>query len=278
VEGPETLYAMDDVTGFLKSQPEPGRVMPLPQTGWPRFLDYPMLYDLELVGGEHGNSLQRYNDFVGSNPQAMLPDFHNIGSDMRFMAADNVRWLVAGQEIQAPILREAFRGAGAIVYENLSALPRAYFVEQVVRRPEGQSLAAMQDSTWDPRRTAIVEAPRDLPVGIGPLQTGARVVKHEPDEVEVQAQTSRAALMVLADNYYKDWRATVDGRPAQIYRTNSTFRGVVVPAGQHRVRFVFEPKELYTGFNIYLVTLALLAGYGVLLLVQRRRPSTEAAA
>jgi hypothetical protein len=275
VDAPATLYAMDDVAAFLKSQTEPGRILPLPGSGWPRFLDYPMYYDLELVGGEHGNNLQRYSDFVGTTPPAMLPDFHNL-ADLRFLAADNVRWLVAAQEINAPFLREAFRGASGIVYENVAALPRAYFVENVVRRP-AETLAAMQDSSWDPRRTAFVEAAHDPPVGVGPLQAGARVVTHEPDRVEVRAQTSRAALMVLSDNFYKDWHATVDGRPTPIYLTNHTFRGVVVPAGTHTVRFTFEPKELYSGFWIYLATMATLLAYGAWLLVARRREAPAAA-
>ena len=79
---------------------------------------------------------------------------------------------------------------------------------------------------------------------------------HEPDRVTVQATASRPALMVLADNYYTGWKATVDGRETPIIRTNHTLRGVVVPAGTHAVEFTFHPDDLYTGFYLY------LAGFG----------------
>jgi uncharacterized membrane protein YfhO len=99
--------------------------------------------------------------------------------------------------------------------------------------------------------------------------------------VVVRTDAGRAALLVLSDNMYKGWKATLDGRPAVIYRTNHTFRGVVVPAGVHTVEFDFRPDELYTGFWIYLACLALLAAYGAYLLARRfrrRDPDAPAAA
>jgi uncharacterized membrane protein YfhO len=116
-----------------------------------------------------------------------------------------------------------------------------------------------------------VEAERDLGLPGTPLEGSAQLASYEPDRVVVDTRASRPALMVLADNYYKGWVARVDGREVPIYRTNHTFRGVVVPAGAHRVEFTFHPADLYTGLYIHLATLALLAAYGIYLLARRRR-------
>jgi uncharacterized membrane protein YfhO len=122
-----------------------------------------------------------------------------------------------------------------------------------------------------------VETDRPPGVAEGPLQGNAQVTTHEPDRVVVRTTASRPALLVLADNWYKDWHATVDGRHAEILRTNHTFRGVVVPQGTHTVAFHFHSRELYNGLHIYLACLTLLAAYGVFLLVRsrRRRPADE---
>lgn len=279
--GPEEIYTADDVTGFLQGQPGPFRVWPLPgASAWPPGADYPMLFGIDQAGGEHGNQLQRYNEFVGPG-QGIAPDFHNFSQDPRFLAAGNVRYVVSSQPLGVDFLREAFRGQSAIVYENTGALPRAWMVGQAIRAGDAQSMAALQQPRWDPRRNAVVESPRDLALAGPQLRGAARVTRYTPDRVEVAAQADGGAgLLVLADNWYPDWKATVDGRPAEIYRTNHTFRGVVVPAGSHRVVFTFDPPSLRTGFIIYLLTLALLAAYGAWLLVTwwRGRGATSDAA
>ena len=275
VPAPEEMFAEDDVTSFLKTQGGPDRVWPVPgMTGWPRGIDYPMLYDLEQPGGEHGNQLQRYNEYVGPGERTYV-DYHNLIQDRRFLDAANVRWLVTSQPVGDPGLREAFRGS-ALVYENTSARPRAWLVGAVipVASPDA-TLPAMKSTAWDPARNAVVETTRDLGLPATPLQGDARVIDYGPDGVGVRTRANRAALLVVADNFYEGWTAAVDGRPAEILRTNHTFRGVVVPAGEHTVQFTFRPRDLYTGFYIYVACLSLLAAYGVFLLARLRRRRRE---
>jgi hypothetical protein len=273
IPAPSEYYAEDDVAGFLQSKGGPWRTWaPRGQSAWPREVNYPMLFGIDQAGGEHGNQMQSYNEFVGAG-EGTTPDFHNFLQDPRFINADNVRWLVISQEVGAPWLREAYRSQAqqAIVYENVNALPRAWVVGQAIRATHEQSMAAMQSPAWDPRKAAVVESPRDLALAGAQLQGAAQVTRSEPERVEVTAQANGAGLLVLADNWYPDWKATVDGRPAEVYRTNHTFRGVVLPAGRHRVVFTFDSPAVHTGFLIYLATLIVLAAYGVWLLVAWRR-------
>jgi len=60
----------------------------------------------------------------------------------------------------------------------------------------------------------------------------------------------------VTDSYYPGWRASVDGRPAPLLRTNLLFRGVPVPAGSHRVRLWFDPLSVKLGFAVSAVALA----------------------
>jgi hypothetical protein len=267
---PEVAYAADEITAFMQAQRQGGqpfRFMPVEgQSAWPRFKNAPMWYGLENAAGEHGNQLQRYNEFAGPGERTMV-DFHNFFENPRLMAAANIRYLVISAEIQAPFLREAYRGQEAIVYENTLALPRAYLVQSVVPVAEGAAMAAMQQPAWDPATTAFVDGAAPAGLGQGPVQGTAQVTTYEPDRVVVRTTASRPAFMVLSDNWYKDWRATVDGREVPIHRTNHTFRGVVVPQGTHTVEFTFRAPELGTGWIIYLACFGLLAAYGIFLLI-----------
>jgi hypothetical protein len=259
-----------------------------------------MLYGVEQVAGEHPNPLQRWVEYIGAGQQE-ITDFHNFLGPQDslgvvqtpdgnqaivfaprpgLMEAANVRYVVAMAPLVHPTLREVHRGS-AVVYENTAALPRAYLVPEVRKLAAERVLPAMLAGGWNPAQTAFVAADAQVSVPAGPLTGGARVTAHEPDRVVVQASPSRPALLVLADNDYEGWRATVDGRETPIVRTNHTFRGVVVPAGNHTVEFTFRPAALYTGFYLYLAGFALLALYAVFLLVRHRGravPATEPAA
>lgn len=305
-DGPERAFAPDDVVSFLQSQPGTNRVwaFSVPGAGVPTWGrggskggDYPMLYGIEQVAGEHPNPLQRWVEYIGAGQQE-ITDFHNLLGPRDSLAvvqtpageqaivfnprpglleAANVRYVVSMAPLAHPGLREVHRGT-ALVYQVVNALDRAYLVPDVRKLPANAILPAMTAGGWNPGQTAFVPADAPVNVPAGPLTGSARVTAHAEDRVTVQTTASRPALMVLADNEYHGWTATVDGRETPIIRTNHTLRGVVVPAGTHTVEFTFRPGDLYTGFYLYLAGFGLLAAYAVFLLVRRRRRGDEGGA
>jgi uncharacterized membrane protein YfhO len=58
------------------------------------------------------------------------------------------------------------------------------------------------------------------------------------------------AFLASSEPNYPGWKATIDGQPAPILDTNAAFRGVNIPAGQHRVQFVFAPMLFYISLGI----------------------------
>jgi hypothetical protein len=272
-----TIFAPDDVAAWLARQPEPARVWNFP--GAPhrgRDDSYLMHFGVHQAGGEHSTPLQRWNEYVGAGEGLMPRSWANFLQQQQFLNAANVRYLLFAAELDEPWLRQVYRGTTAIVYENIGALPRAYLVPEAVTIADGQALPAMQTPGWDPRRTAFVTSPQPLALPAGPMQGDAQIVKYESDRVVVQASTDRAALLVLADNMYPGWTATLNGESVEVLRTNHTFRGVVVPRGEHVVEFSFRPRELYLGFYLYLAGWTLLLAYAAVYVVRKRSRATTA--
>jgi hypothetical protein len=88
----------------------------------------------------------------------------------------------------------------------------------------------------------------------------ARFVIDQPTFVEAQTFAGQRGLLVLRDSWYPGWEARVDGTKVPIYRVNGCFRGVIVPAGEHKVVFEYKPTLIYVSGAISLiVTLTLLA-------------------
>lgn len=222
--------------------------------------NYLMKFDLHRVGGEHGNQIQRYNEFLGAGEQTYV-DWHNFTQYPRFWDLSSTRYIVTAQPAQLPGVERVFRGRRGVVYENGDALSRAYLAERVFS--SDQALEVMKAPKFEPGRMAVVPSETDLPrlgAGAGEGSAGsAEVVTYEPDRVVVEVEARRPALLVLNDNYYPGWRAEVDGTAASVVRANHTFRGVTIrEAGTHTVEFEFRPASLYRGLWISVASLGLM--------------------
>jgi hypothetical protein len=188
-------------------------------------------------------------------------------SDM--LAADPARW----RHVEGLPL--------GTVYENQRAMPRAWLVPEVMRLRPDEVLIAIQQSrlpdgrTYDPSMVALVEEPFTDPSMVALLeepfkfeaenaasQHSVQVIRQSDTSIEVRADTEAPAFLVLSDVYYPGWRATIDGEPTHVFRTNYVLRGVMLSPGVHVVRFEFRPTSFYVGAGIS--AFAVLAVTGML--------------
>ena len=80
-------------------------------------------------------------------------------------------------------------------------------------------------------------------------QTTARVLNSTftTHGVDAEVEAAEPSLVVVAQTYYHNWRAYVDGRPAHLLRANYAFQALQVPEGRHRVRLVYEDRVFQFG-------------------------------
>jgi hypothetical protein len=162
------------------------------------------------------------------------------------------------------------------ILENPAALPQAYLVPGARVLKPSEVLETMAHGDYAPERVAILETPeqngplrdeggaddrvQEFLRGNTPSLSGtAEITSYGSTEVVVRTAADQNTLLLLADAYYPGWKALVDGREEKVYRANYLFRAVPVPAGQHEVRFVFQPESVAVGESISRFTLATLA-------------------
>jgi hypothetical protein len=159
--------------------------------------------------------------------------------------------------------------ADSVSFENTRAMPRAWLVSEVRQLDQGDVLRTVHTSrlpdgsSFDPLQTALVEEAYSF----GPLRAaaGAKADARElaPGHVQIATESPEAAFCVLSDMYYPGWRATIDGEPARIVRTDYVLMGTELPAGRHTVEFQYVPTRFYQGAAItgcsLLIVMALLA-------------------
>jgi hypothetical protein len=135
------------------------------------------------------------------------------------------------------------RTRDAYVYENPRALPRVMVLGDW-RVVDFEALVAHGWPGVDPRRTVLLE---QAPAGLLPASTGtapintARIVRYANTDVIVDVDAPAGGILLLNDVWHPWWRVSIDGAATDILKANIIFRAVVVPPGQHTVRFTFHP-------------------------------------
>lgn len=202
------------------------------------------------------------------NLASPMPDMMNVRY-MLFPAADYEKQKEAMGGKFIPVLSYG----GSVVLENRHVLPKAWLVPSAVVVTDPQQRIGLLSSApdFDPARVALVESPPPFPMApIGQTATpgGATVDLYEGNRIAVSATAAANSLLVLGEKYYKGWRATIDGSPAEIVPVDHVLRGVYLTPGNHRIEFRFDPVPFRVGKYLTLTSLLL---YGILCLAEVRR-------
>lgn len=158
-----------------------------------------------------------------------------------------------------------------LVYQNLRAMPRAWMVPEVRTLKPAQILQAIQQSVlpdnsrFDPGKQALVEETLQLKVANSDPNPTVKIVKLTDTRVDIVTKSKTPGFLVLSDVNYPGWKAKVDGQEVPVFQTNYILRGVMVPAGEHDVKFEFQPRSFYVGAAISGLTASIL----VILLISR---------
>lgn len=128
---------------------------------------------------------------------------------------------------------------------------------------EEQMWARVAEPRWDPVGSAAVEGLAAPVTGTGgSVSGGLRGTDHE----EWSVHSELGGFLRVSSAWDSGWSAQVDGRSVPVHRADGLFRGVVVPAGSHRVSFSYSNPSERAGRRLSTAALALcllLLGYGV---------------
>lgn len=187
------------------------------------------------------------------------------------------------------------------ILRNRNAYPRAWLVRKtrkidqpiqgLDREPRQrlmEEITYANDWLWsdptrvvfDPREMAWIEhedggeIPQQWGTGLIGEEESVAVTARDSLRTELTAKVQGApALVVLSDVFYPGWKLFVDGVETPILRVNRLMRGVVIPPGEHRILYVYEPMSVRLGAGLTLLGLIGLAALGIAARRQVDRPS-----
>jgi hypothetical protein len=228
-------------------------------------------FDEFRLAGNFGDMF-RIADTWGASPLrlARYEQFHNLPLE-RVWSLLNVKYVITWRKslsemgVASEVVSEAKVSdtESTFVHRLLRVSPRAALVSQLdVAVSNEEALRKLAAPDFDFARQAELESPLSLGPSTANSGTPALIAQAAGGSTWAITADSQA-LFVLSENFYPGWRAFVDGREAQVLRADAVMMAVVVPAGEHRVEFVFDPFSVKLGAAISALSLLVLAGIGI---------------
>ena len=86
-----------------------------------------------------------------------------------------------------------------------------------------------------------------------------KLSKFDNDAMEYSFNSATPQFAIFSEVYYPyGWNAYIDGKKANYAKADYVLRGLSIPAGQHAVKFVFEPESYTKGKSIQFISSILI--------------------
>ncbi|MFM1920222.1 MAG: hypothetical protein RLZZ303_1856 [Candidatus Hydrogenedentota bacterium] len=132
---------------------------------------------------------------------------------------------------------------GAILFEDSAMDARARVIYA------GRKAATPGEAPGDAQDLPVMEG-ATLPEDAAMPPMPATITFESPTEVRVNVPDGPPGVLVLSDQWYPGWNATVDGQHVPVVPIDAAFRGIEISEGPHDVLFKYDPASLRYGLLI----------------------------
>jgi len=262
----QKLFTPTPADEFILKDPSYHRVLNLTAS---TFNDNtPTSYFHKSIGGYHGAKLKRYKELIDSSifrelnlfsasadKAKTIDELLPVFSETNALNMLNTKYLIYNPE--APPLVNRF------------AMGNAWFVEKPLFVENANNELSAVNSLDLSGEAAIDVRFRDqvkAPAYTAGTNDSIWLVSYQPNELVYKYSAEGEKLAVFSEIYYPaGWKCYIDGRESEYFRANYVLRSMVVPGGEHEIKFVFKPSSYYTGNKVSLASsillMLLIAGY-----------------
>jgi hypothetical protein len=228
-----------------------------------------------LIGDGNAGALWQLPDIVGNSPLETRV-FRSMTEDLPeliYWRLWAVRYIVTERSLDHPSVDKLFDLDGHEIYELDEEWRNepAWFADRINFAPsDRRAIGILKES--DPKQRVVIHERVEQPAQ--PAENwGITWLPSSVNERNLLVYTEVDSWLVVSQSYHPDWRAYVDGAPADLARVNLGLTGLIVPAGAHAVSMRYESPDLPIGILIASVdgALALTVIVGELIVRHRWR-------
>jgi len=230
----------------------------------------PTSYFHNSIGGYHGAKMERYQELIDSCIYPELTAFTAVAGKAKSL--EELQLSLNNAPI--PVLnmlntKYVIYDASALPLINPNSLGNAWFVGKAVIAENANNEISLV-KTLNPSKEATIDKTFQDQVTktAFPVAENEKItlVSYQPDELVYKSSAKEDKLAVFSEIYYPaGWKCFVDGKESKYFRADWVLRAMIVPAGDHEIKFVFRPASYYTGNKVSLASsvllILLIAGY-----------------
>jgi hypothetical protein len=198
------------------------------------FNDASTSYFHKSVGGYHPAKLRRYQDMI---------ERHISQNHFNVLNMLNTKYLIMSSREE---------GGSPMAQRNPGALGNAWFVHNLIWAENADQEIEALNPPFAPDTTAVADVrfKSQILTNWSAPEPGDTIflTSYKPNELIYTSRAKGERLAVFSEVYFPNgWKVWIDDQPADHFRVNYILRSMNVPAGEHSIRFKFDPDDYTRG-------------------------------
>ena len=227
------------------------------------------LYGMRNADGFHDNELASYRLFRGG--QGNENYMYNINqvaqgqTENAFLDLMNI----------GDVIFDTRAGTQYIPFKNHHSDGHLY--GHYVVMSDSQAVKALREG-FDYKNTLILsEKPSESFTQSASVNGNAKITaKPKMDDITYQVSSDKPAFLLSSGNFHRYWKATVNGKPAKVYKAFGTLRAVAVPEGTSTVRLEYKSDAVRGSLALGFVACIVFVGSIAVAVVLKKRSAKAA--
>ncbi|WP_316821322.1 YfhO family protein [Pedobacter gandavensis] len=205
-------------------------------------------YFHKSIGGYSAVRLKRFDEVIETHFKKNI--------NLNILGMMNTKYLI-GRDPKSPKLQAQL---------NPNACGHVWFVNKiqyVANADQEMELIGI----FDPKEKIVIDQQykplvKEQQLTAIPPSGKIKLSSYYPDRMVYQSNSPQSNIAVFSEIYYnKGWKMLIDDVEQPYFRANYLLRAAHIPAGNHKIEFVFHPASYYTGEIISLVaSIVLISG------------------
>ncbi len=229
------------------------------------FNDASTSYYHKSIGGYHGAKLKKYAELIDFHIDKEINLFYRNAN--KSLGNDSTREVLLGSLNVLNMLNTRYiilpggEGTEALALKNTQANGNAWFIKHIktVQNADSEIVGLYSINA---KLEAVVQQKFKEQINFKDDYSGdgkINLISYKPNHLIYESDTKNEEFAVFSEIYYpKGWNAYIDGQLTSHVGVDYVLRGMIVPAGRHKIEFKFEPQTYQFGNTIALIGSILL--------------------